>query len=534
MQSLTLFNALLLPLVWASPCLSEKHTRLSSFSVGQSVNTSSGLVSGHASTSYSEVSEYLGIPFAQPPVGDLRFAAPLKYTGSSALDGSEYGNMCAQVAGYGSNPTAEQIALANITEVGLELLNITSVPGTKGGVISEDCLYLNVWSKPQSGEAGKAVMMFIHGGGFTGGSASHMPITNGGALADQQDVVVVTLNYRVSILGFPGSPTTTNNLAFLDQRLAVEWVRDNIANFGGDPTRITLFGQSAGSESLDYYGYAYAPDPIVTGLIAQSGTVQLSGLPFDESTAAASWYGVTAAVGCGNATTDDAALMACMRALPFETILSAIPTSGLNAIFSPFGPTVDNITVFADYSQQPPASIPMLLGNNDNEMGLFKTELALGNVTLPDYLWDDMSLVVFSCTTGARANLSIAAGNPTWRYRFHAVFPNTNISSEGGAYHGAEMTLVFGNEFETPASTAQEIEVADYVQGAWVAFAKDPVNGLVNYEGGWPQYDPAKETLIRLGYNDSVGTNLALPELYDAQCADVTYAELVCVVFGEC
>lgn len=103
------------------------------------------------------------------------------------------GNICAQVASYGSNPSAQQIAFANVTDVGLELFNLTATPGSEGGVISEDCLYLNVWSKPQSGETGKAVMIFIHGGGFTGGTASNMPIMDGGALADQEDVVIVTL-----------------------------------------------------------------------------------------------------------------------------------------------------------------------------------------------------------------------------------------------------------------------------------------------------------------------------------------------------
>lgn len=314
----------------------------------------------------------------------------------------------------------------------------------------------------------------------------------------------------------------------------MEWVQENIANFGGDPTRITLFGQSAGAASVDYYSYAHASDPIVAGLIAESGTVQLSGLPYAADTSAESWYAVTAALGCGNATTNSTAAMACMRALPYETILSVIPTSGLNAIFSAFGPTVDNITVLADYSERTPAGVPLLLGSNDYEPGTWRTQLALSNVTYPAYLWDEMNLAGFTCIAGNRANFSIAAGNPTWRYRFHGVFPNTNISSEGGAYHGAELTLIFGTEFATPESTAEEIEVADYVQGAWVTFAKDPVNGLGSYEGGWPLYNPAEETLIRLAYDNSVGTNLALPDLYDAECADVSLAQLVCAVTGEC
>lgn len=285
---------------------------------------------------------------------------------------------------------------------------------------------------------------------------------------------------------------------------------------------------------MDYYSYAHASDPIVAGLIAESGTTQPGGLPYAESTSATNWYTVTSSVGCGNASTDPTALLTCMRALPYDTILSAIPTTGLDAILSAFGPTVDNITVFADYSERTPVNIPMLLGSNDFESRTWKTQLALANTTYPDELWEELNLADYTCIAGTRANLSIAAGNPTWRYRFHSVFPNTDISSEGGAYHGSELTLIFGTEFATPASTAEEIKVADYVQGAWVAFAKDPVNGLSSYEGGWPLYDSAEETLIRLAYDNTVGTNLALPELYDAGCAGVTIAGLVCEVFGEC
>ncbi|CZR55795.1 uncharacterized protein PAC_05683 [Phialocephala subalpina] len=146
------------------------------------------------------MSKYLGIPFAQPPVGDSRFAAPVKYTRSSMLNVS-----CLQI-----------LAASNVTDVGLELINLISNPPDV--VYSENCLYLNVWSKPQSGEQQKAVMVYIYGGGFSGGTSS-MPIFNGAALAD---------HYRLSILGFPGNPTAQNNLAFLDQRLAIEWVWDNL------------------------------------------------------------------------------------------------------------------------------------------------------------------------------------------------------------------------------------------------------------------------------------------------------------------
>jgi carboxylesterase type B len=103
---------------------------------------------------------------------------------------------------------------------------------------SEDCLTLNIWTKPQVGEEKKPVLVWLHGGGYTSGGSA-IPWYNGQYLASKEDLVVVTLNYRLSILGFPGNPVAPANLGLLDQRLAVEWVRDNIAGFGGDIDRIT-------------------------------------------------------------------------------------------------------------------------------------------------------------------------------------------------------------------------------------------------------------------------------------------------------
>lgn len=327
---------------------------------------------------------------------------------------------------------------------------------------------------------------------------------------------------------------TQNNLALLDLRLAVEWVRDNIASFGGDPRRITLFGQSAGAALADFYVYAYASDPIVAGIISQSGTAFSFGLPYPEDVSAVAWYTVTEVVGCGNASTDSTTILECMRRANVESLLRAVPTTGLNAFLSAFGPTVDNLIVFSNYSQQTPASIPMLIGSNDYEAGQFRTQAALSSMVFPDGLWDEYNLASFTCPASLRANSNVVANNPTWRYRYFGVFPNTNIGSEGGAYHGAELQSLFGTTFSTPNSTSEEKESEAYIQGAWGFFAKDPVNGLSNYDCGWPLYDPDEESLIRLAYHNLVGTNLALPEIYDAGCANASLSHIVCQVLGQC
>ena len=221
-------------------------------------------------------------------------------------------------------------------------------------------------------------------------------------------------SYRLNILGFPGNPNTTANLGFLDQRLAVEWVRDNIGKFGGDPTRITLFGQSAGGASVDYYSYAWNDDPIAAGFIPESGTVFSWGLPNRPETTAAYWFNVTARVGCGDATSNPADVLSCMRKQNYTSILSAIPKfSGIAGILGGFGPTVDDKVVFANYSEKTPANVPMLIGNNNYEGGLFRTEFALSGLFFPDVFWDDFNLQEFTCPAGIRANASIAAENPT-------------------------------------------------------------------------------------------------------------------------
>ncbi|KAE9370113.1 alpha/beta-hydrolase, partial [Stipitochalara longipes BDJ] len=498
----------------SSAFATDLELRAANWTVGQTVTTSSGPVTGHPAANDSDVSEYLGIPFGQAPVGDLRFAAPVAFNGTAPLNGTSFGFSCPVLAGASTLPTAAELAAANITASGIEVLGILS---NSNATYSEDCLYLNVWTKPQVGEAKKAVLVWIYGGGFTGGSSS-IPAYNGANIADQEDVVVVSLNYRLSVLGFPGNPNGTQNLGLLDQRLAVEWVRDNIENFGGDPTRITLFGQSAGGASVDAYSYAWASDPIAAGFIPESGTMFSWGLPNSQASALKGWDAVVFNLGCGNSSSDSADVLACMRQQTWTAILKAIPvTSGTASILGLFGPTVDDTVIFSNYSERTPAKVPMLLGNNNYESGLFRTDFALEGLIFPDVFWTDFNLQEFTCPTGLRANASVAAGNPTWRYRYFGVFPNMAVSSEAGTYHAAEVPIIF--DTAPGAATSNEVSIANYMRGAWAAFAKDPQKGLTNY--GWPEYDTKKDTLIRLGYDNITGSNVINPYRYDADCVFV-------------
>lgn len=184
--------------------------------VGQEVRTTSGTVVGHGSCWKPLVSEYLGIRYAKPPVGDLRFAKPEPYRSRETYEAASFPNSCPSRYWRNTNRT-----VSYATNGGA----VTEQIAGYGETFDEDCLGLSIWTKPRHARDRKAVLVFIHGGSFFSGSQAH-PGYNGATLADEHDVVVVTLNYRLTVLGFPGSEVLHPNLGMLDVRLAVEWVRD--------------------------------------------------------------------------------------------------------------------------------------------------------------------------------------------------------------------------------------------------------------------------------------------------------------------
>ncbi|KFY14064.1 hypothetical protein V492_02876 [Pseudogymnoascus sp. VKM F-4246] len=489
-----------------------------SWSIGQTVHTQGGPVSGHAASVAQNVSTYLGIPYAKPPIGDLRFAPPEGYFNHTPIDGSKFGHSCPQsnVFGGSAPPHTEG---KNLTAAGLAAFADLTYGYADS---SEDCLTLNVWTKPQFGEKHKAVLIWIYGGGFTIGATSD-PIYDGQYIADQEDVVVVTINYRVNIFGFPGAPGYHKNLGILDQRLAIEWVRDNIRAFGGDPKRISLFGQSAGGASIDLYSYVYRNDPIAAGLIMQSGTSSIG--TFTAATTADSWYTVTSTLGCGDNTTAPATQMACMRTKPTADITAAIPLVNQAYGSAFFWPTIDEEIVFSDYTARLAAGkfakVPLLIGNTNYEAGYHRTIASIFDQYLSDAEWEGFNLVSFTCPAASRSSGSVAVGQPTFRYRYFADFPELALTTypDSGAYHASEVLPLF-DTVKSGSGGGEEsgdlVRLGIYLRGAFGMFARNPAEGLVKY--GWPKYDVKGETLVRLGWENGVGPNPGKPEVYDAGC----------------
>ncbi|KAJ5509616.1 hypothetical protein N7527_011759 [Penicillium freii] len=251
--------------------------------VGQSVRTTSGFVVGHSAANAPGVSESVEIPYAAPPLGRLRFQSPVRYTGSDTISAPH----CAPTQNLGIPST---FAAAFASEV---------YPA------SEDCLTLNVWAKPQTGEAKKAVLVWVYGGGYVSDVSQ--------AVLDRRHTVgnplltKATFSYRANTFGIPGNPVTPANIGLRGLQVSLEWIRNNIEQFGGDPERITIFGQSTGAGMVDFYSFAYADDPIASGFIEMGAIITVS-QPLLQKRPTIAGSHVTNLVGCGNATSDPVAV----------------------------------------------------------------------------------------------------------------------------------------------------------------------------------------------------------------------------------
>ena len=466
------------------------------------VVTQSGAIQG---TVQGNILGFRGVPYAAPPTGNLRWRPP--------------------------QPSANWSGVRNATSFG----NICPQPDGNGGVQGdEDCLVLNIFvGLPASAQA-LPIMVFFHGGGNTAGDAHQAPFDLP-PLANQ-GVIVVTVEYRLGALGFLALSQLTaedgvssGNYGLMDQIAALTWVQQNIAAFGGDPTHVMMFGQSAGAGDTE----ALLTSPLAKGLFSAAGmesgashSAELDTLAQAEAKDAA----IVSLLGCGSA----ADVLACLRAVPAATIVtnqSALPH--VPGVMEPRVVPADPLVVLG----QNGSPVPLLIGSNREEnaainddptvtpplteagyeaevhaeydplgAGVANEILTLypaGSYDAPIYALiavDSDSLL--TCPTREVARAATGATRPAvWRYLFVHRYENDATLNLYRAFHRAELFFVFGNVHPNDPNgyvpTAAELTLSLQMMGYWTSFA---ATGNPNGAGAvqWPAYDPTTDAMLQL------------------------------------
>ncbi len=463
------------------------------------VKVESGLLQG---TSEDGVTVYRGVPFAAPPVGELRWRPPRP---ASSWEGIRKADK------FGPNPVQEM----------RNAFGPWTAEYQPQGTVSEDCLYLNIWTAVNSSQEKRPVMMYIPGGAFTGGSGN-VPVYNGEHLA-KKGVVVVTINYRVGVLGFLAHPEltkesehhTSGNYGLLDQVAALEWIKRNIAVFGGDPSRVTIVGQSAGAASVHYL----TASPLAKGLfvraIPQSGSYAQLGP--GESLASAEQTGVRFAKA------KDAASLAALRAMTAADITA--PTKDefhfLPIVDGWFLPkSVDEI--FAAGKQIDVATLTGWVADegsfNDN-YGKASAEEFQKVVRQQAGTQADAILKLYPASTEADAaesqkslarDMSMvsmyvwavnrAKSGKTSVYTYLFTHPQPGATQERyQTFHSSELPYVFDNLSQAPRPwNAEDKKLAETLSDYWVNFI---TTGDPNGKGlpTWPVFKETPQQTMELG-----------------------------------
>ncbi|KAF2157661.1 alpha/beta-hydrolase [Myriangium duriaei CBS 260.36] len=465
-----------------------------------------GLVNGTA----PDVRQFLSIPYASPPVGHRRWLPPEAHSADSSVvrDATHFPPSCAQY-----RMSTPSLWNTFVPEWLIRTPDQNFTAGAYAAGTQEDCLYLGIWTPVRC--AGKLpVIVFIPGGAFAVGGVDIPYQLPHHWVQRTQSHIVVTINYRVGVMGFPNAAgLEQNNLGLLDQRAALEWVRDNIEAFGGDSERITLWGQSAGAASVEYQSFIKPQDPIVQGYIQTSGTVYL-GLVTDDPNHS-QFSTLAKQVGCGTFNSPEKELD-CMRTLSVEKIVTASNTlTGAR-----FLPTVDNMTVYSDYTDrygqglfaQKPAIVSFC--TRDGVAGLQFS--SANHIQAPDETTlDAVTEVAFGCPAAKTAHLRSKFVNATYRYQYDGNFTNVSPVPWLGAYHDSDLALIFGThqDFRGP-STAYEYQVSHSMQDHMLAFMRDPLSATSMT--GWPTVSSGQ--MLRFGaLGESAAQNVQQASV-DTQC----------------
>lgn len=495
----------------------------------EALRVDGGLISG---TSDGGVRAYLGVPYAAPAVGDLRWKEPhpvVPWEGVRTCDA--FGPIC---------PQTPYPAMSIYVQPEMEQ--------------SEDCLTLNVWTDAKAGDM-KPVMVWIHGGALTRGAGS-LPNYNGAYLA-KKGVVLVTINYRLNVFGFLAHPELTaesphessGNYGILDQIAALEWVQRNIEQFGGDPGNVTIFGESAGSWSVNFL----MASPLAKGLFHRA--IGESGAAFAGNPRLDAAEGDTPAAESGGLAFAEAAgadSIEALRALSTEEVLQAyaeLPedtpfraTANVDGYVLP--DSVLNLFQQGNYNQ-----VPVIVGSNADEMTSLtnpatvpKTKEKLDEWISENFGEQSSDFYTYYpadgpagirnaylaalrdrwFTLGMRtwAQLNTRHGNSSYLYFFAKVPPRPG-KEFFKAFHAAEIAYVFGTLDPSQASyTEDDRRLSDTVSSYWVNFAAtgDP-NGP-----GQPDWEPyaAETEPYLLITDDPAGDHHLLKEQLDYQLKSLT------------
>lgn len=465
------------------------------------VKTDAGLISGLTSSDGS-VRIFKGVPFAAPPVGDLRWKAPQPVKPWTGI------KTC---TAFGPSPM--QAFPAPFSMWTKEFL-IPDEP------ISEDCLYLNVWSDAKPGKEKRPVLVWIYGGGFSSGGSA-CPIYDGEAIA-KKGIIFVSINYRVGIFGFFAHPELTKesgknasgNYGLMDQLAALQWVQKNIAAFGGDPSNVTIAGQSAGSMSVN----CLVASPLAKGLfkraIAESGASLVSSLFRSTTLQQAEQDGLKTAQAL------HASSIADLRKISADELLKK--GQGMRGPI-PDGYVLPN-TVPDIFKANKENDVALLTGWNEDEglmFGPVKNAVDFHKQAAEQYGSDSSTFLsyfpadndadaavaqlklsrdmIFGVQNYTWANVSSSKGHKTYVYRFTRKVPATGEYVKYGAFHTGEVPYAYDNlKFVNRPWEALDQQLATTMSGYWANFVKtgDPNgNGLPE----WPAYTINEKKIMVLG-----------------------------------
>ncbi len=488
---------------------------LSAFGATESLTVKTAQGTAHGKTiNDGKVKAFMGLPYAAPPVGDLRWKAPepaAKWTG--IRDASKYGAHCAQNAVF-----ADMVF--------------------QDGVNSEDCLFLNVYAPADATAASKLPVMFwIHGGGFSGGASSE-PRHNGDFLP-LKGVVLVTINYRLGVFGFLATSDlakeangAAGNYGLLDMVAALQWVKANIKEFGGNPENVTIFGESAGSAAVS----TLMVSPIAKGLFHRA--IGESGGALGDGLLGYQQLDVHAKSDGEWVTKLGAKSLKDLRAMSTEAILEAAKNRGMVG----FGPDIDGkllVEPVADaYAAGRQSHVPLLAGWNRDEGSFF----VQGGMTLDKFKgmaasqfkdradeflklypanndeqamragidYGSDSFIAFSTWKWMEAHRKTGQ-SPVYRYHFELPSPPSKFHPGSFAFHSDDIEYVFGTLDTRPGSEwrPEDRKLSEEMMGYWTNFAK---TGDPNGAGlpAWPKYGEG-DALIHLDSTITSGPDTTRP-----------------------